>query len=61
MVIDWRRLSAVRTNRLAVGSREHRNLNGLADKPHLIVHKGLEFMAPIQDSLQLHLLSPFLV
>jgi hypothetical protein len=45
---------------LAVLSRQHRDLNqGLSllnDKTRLVVHKGLELMAMIEDSLESHLL-----
>jgi hypothetical protein len=60
-VIQWCRPLATATDGFAVTTRKHVNLDVLfpipVNKSYLMVHKRLEFLALVQDSLQLHLLS----
>jgi hypothetical protein len=60
-IIQWCWLLTTATDSLAVTTRKHVNLNVFfpipVNKTYLIVYERLEFLALIQDSLQLHLLS----
>ena len=60
-VIQWCWPLTTATDGLAVTTRKHVNFNVFfpvpVNKTYLIVHKRLEFLALVEDSLQLHLLS----